>query len=184
MQNNYSSQDRISQKLSPVNETRSKKGWVIGIVCIFILLAAIISLLLIFMPAAKAEERNRVVTPDNVDEVLAQMQEDQKITAGQYEVTMNTSWEFEDSSSASSNAYVENSTANTNDVYFDVALSETDETIFESPIIPIGSHLENITLDASLSAGEHPCVLTYHLLNDEGESISTLSINLTIVIKN
>ena len=39
---------------------------------------------------------------------------------------------------------------NTNAVYFDIMRSDTEETIFESPVIPVGSHMEGITLDKAL----------------------------------
>ena len=179
-----SSQERISQKFSPTSETKSKKGIIIGITCTVVVLTVLVALVLVVLkPTGKTETRNVVVTPDNVDEVLADM-ENQKIQAGQYEVTMNTTWEFEKGDSASTNAYVENSTSNTNDVYFDIVRSDTGETIFKSPTIPVGSHLENITLDKALEAGTHECVLTYHLLDESGEPISKLNISLEIVVNN
>ena len=77
---------------------------------------------------------------------------------------------------------MENSNANKNPVYFEVTRSDTDETIFESPIIPVGSHMEKITLDKKLSAGTHDCVVTYHLLDDDEETISTVRVALTIIV--
>lgn len=185
MSNNNLSQERISQKLSPTAETKSNKGIIIAISCSVVLLIAVVAIVLILVkPSNGTEKRNAVVTPDNVDEVLADMQDNQKTQAGQYEVTMNTSWEFENGGAASSNAYVENSTSNTNDVYFDIVRSDTGETIYKSPTIPVGSHLEGITLDTELEAGSYSCVLTYHLLDDEGEPISKLNINLDITVNN
>ena len=179
-----SSQERISQKFSPGSEAKSKKGIIIGISCTVVVLIALVALVLVVLkPTEQTETRNVVVTPDNVDEVLADM-ENKKTQAGQYEVTMNTTWEFEKGDSASTNAYVGNSTSNTNDVYFDIVRSDTGETIFKSPTIPVGSHLENITLDSPLEAGTHACVLTYHLLDESGEPISKLNISLEIVVNN
>lgn len=179
-----SSQERISQKLSPVAETKKgKKGIIIAIVLTFLILAVIVALVLVFLKPQDADTRNVVVTPDNIDEVLAQMQ-DKKTETGTYEVKMNTSWEFENGHSASTNAYVENSTANTNDVYFDIVRSDTGETIFKSPTIPVGSHLENIALDTDLPAGSYSCTLTYHLLDKSGEPVSKLNLKLDITIHN
>ena len=50
------------------------------------------------------------------------------------------------------------------------------------PIIPVGSYLENIALDTALPAGTYDCILTYHLLDEENVSISTLKLTVTIVI--
>lgn len=182
--NNNLSQERISQKLSPVPESKGKKGVIIGVVCTVIIITVMAVILVLLLSKNNTETRNVVVTPDNVDEILANLQDGQQTQAGQYEVTMNTSWEFEDGQSASTNAYVENSTSNTNDVYFDVVRSDTGETIYKSPIIPIGSHLENITLDTDLPAGSYDCMLTYHLVDESGNPISKLNLKLSITINN
>lgn len=184
MANNNSSQERISQKLSTNSEGKGKKGIAIGIACTSIVLVAIIAVVIIFVQPNSTEKRNVVVSPENVNEIIAEMEEAAKTQPGQYEVTMNSTWEFESGDIASSNAYVENSTANSNAVYFDITLADSEETIFESPIIPVGSHLENITLDKDLEAGTYDCVLTYHLLDENDEPISKLNIAVTIVIHN
>lgn len=179
-----SSQERISQKLAPVQkENKGKSKIVLAIVLIVLLLAVIFTLIWVFLKPQDADTRNVVITPDNVDEVLTEMKGKDN-EAGTYEVKMNTSWEFENGHTASSNAYVENSTANANDVYFDVVRSDTGETILKSPTIPVGSHLENITLDTELSAGSYDCVMTYHLLDESGEPESTLNLKLKIIINN
>ncbi len=184
MANNNSSQERISQKLSSPSETKRKKSTIIIVISIGIVFLALIAVILILAkPESTPKARNVVVTPENVDEILENLKE-QKTPADQYEVTMNSNWEFDDGASASTNAYVGNAATNNNDVYFDVIRSDTNETILKSPIIPVGSHLEGITLDTKLSAGNYKCIMTYHLLDDSGESISTVNINLNINVKN
>ena len=180
---NTPSEERISQKLS--TKTTPKKKSNIGIILgIVVLIIAIVVIIMVFVKPNSSESRNRVVTPDNVDEILADLQESQKTEAGKYQAMMNTTWNFDNGNSASSNAYVENSTANTNDVYFDIKRSDTGDTIYKSPTIPVGSHLEDITLDTNLDKGSYDCVLTYHLLNTSGEAISKLNINLKIIVAN
>lgn len=177
---NQSSQERISQKLTGDNDKKSKTNIVPIVLAAAVMLVVIVALVLILTKQSPdTEERNVVVTPDNVEEIIADMQ---KAESGTYEVVMNTTWHFDSGSSASTDAYVENSTANANDVYFDIVRPDTGETIFASPIIPVGSHLENITLDKPLEAGEHKCILTYHLLDDAGEHVSRLDIYVTIVV--
>lgn len=175
---NQSSEERIAQKLSNGTEKKSKKN-ITTVIVIAIIAIVIIVALVLFFTKSKTNQKNVVVTPDNVEEILSDMQ-DQQAKAGTYEVTMNTTWDFEDGDSASSNAYVENSTANTNDVYFEIVRSDTNETIFTSPTIPVGSHLENITLDKVLEKGTYACMLTYYLLDDEGNTTSKLNLKLTI----
>ena len=63
--------------------------------------------------------------------------------------------------------------------------SDTGDTIYESPYIPVGSSLEKIKLnDESLSKGTYPCTLTYHLVDEQHIDISTLNISISVVIEN
>jgi hypothetical protein len=132
--------------------------------------------------APETPKRDVVVTPDNVDEIVSQMDEDDYTPPGSYEVTMNMTWYFKDGASASDNAYVENSVSNTNDVYFDITLADTGENIYSSPVLPLGSSLENITLDKPLEDGTYDCVVTYTLVDEEQTPISTVRVGLTIVV--
>ena len=178
---NRSSEERISQKLSRESAKNSKKGTAIIVIIIGIIIIVAVTLILVLARQSEPK-RNVIVTPDNIDEVLSDMK-NQSTKPGTYEVTMNTTWNFDKGDAASSDAYVENSTSNTNAVDFDIVLSETGETIFQSPVIPVGSHLENITLDKVLKEGNYACLLTYHLLDDNGTVTSKLSLNLSINIK-
>lgn len=127
--------------------------------------------------------RNVVVNEKNAENVAVEFIEQEQIRSGNYEVTMNSTWYFTDGTSISDNAYVENVANNTNDVYFDVNLADTDEVIYSSPVIPLGSYLENIALDKDLEAGSYDCVLTYHLIDENQKTLSTLKVSLTIVIE-
>lgn len=151
-------------------------------VVIVILLAAVIYLLMNRQEDEEPVNRNVVVNEDNVEEILTQMEEKEIVPVGYYETTMNSTWYFENGSTPSDNAYVENAATNTNAVYFDVTRVDTEETIYESPILPVGSHLENISLDTELPSGTYDCLVTYHLLDEENKSISTLKVTVTVVI--
>lgn len=98
-----------------------------------------------------------------------------------YQAVMSVEWTFEDGSSVSSDAYVENSTKNQNDIYFDVKL-ENGELIYTSPIIKVGTRLDKIALDTQLSAGEYAAVVTYHLLDDNRQEVAKAQIALKIHI--
>lgn len=168
-------------------EGKKKGGKIVLIICIVIILA-LIGVVIYLLTNKESEEqgpRNVVVNEDNVEEIIEQMQDSDRVADGYYEMTMNSTWYFENGTAASENAYVENTVTNTNAVYFDIMRSDTEETIFESPVIPVGSHMEGITLDKALDAGTYDCVLIYHLLDDEYENeISTVRVSLTIVIEN
>lgn len=174
-----------SEEPKNIGGAKKKGGKIALIVCIVVIVALLG--VVIFLLTRKEEEgprRNVVVNEDNVAQIIEEMEESERVPQGSYEMTMNSTWHFDNGASASDNAYVENSVTNTNPVYFDIARSDTEETIFESPILPLGSHLDSITLDENLPAGTYDCVMTYHLLDENDESISTVNVSLTIVIEN
>ena len=169
--------------MSEQKETnKGRKGGKIAVAVCIVVIAALLGVVIYLLLGKKEEQvrRNVVVNEDNVDEVLEQLED--PVPAGSYEVKMNSTWNFTSGDAPSDNAYVENAEANTNSVYFDVTRTDTEETIFESPILPVGSHLENITLDSNLPAGTYDCLVTYHLLDENDESMSTVKLTLTINI--
>ena len=127
-----------------------------------------------------AGKRNVVVNKDNVEELIEQLSEEEKVAPGSYEAIMSTTWHFYDG--VSNDAYVENSEANTNDVFFDIYLADTEEKIYESPVLPIGSFLKDIKLDKELSKGSHECVIVYSLIDEEQNVLSDVRIAMEIVI--
>lgn len=184
---------------SSTSEKKSKKGIIALVVCGVIIVTLLVVVVVLAaknsnlkkengnnvesQSATEEPKRNVVVTPDNVDEVIKNMKEDEFVPVGSYNATMNSTWNFADGSSASSNAYVENSTSNTNDVYFDLMLADTSEIIYSSPVIPIGSHLENITLDKVLEAGSYDCVVKYVLVDENQKPLSSLKVAVKVIIE-
>lgn len=165
-----------------------KGGFVLGaaaVIIIAVLIGVIIFLLLSQKAEPEEEKRNVVITPENVEQVLQELAETQETVApGYYTATMNTTWRFAAGDEPSYDAVVENVEANTNDVYFDVVL-ESDETkvLYKSPVIPRGGRLEEIVLDEHLEAGSYDCVVIYHLIDEEQNTLSTLRIGITIIIE-
>lgn len=138
-------------------------------------------------PAASTPDepkREVLVTEDNVQEVIEQMAEEEYVPFGSYTATMNFDWHFATGDSESYDSYVANDLENTNDVYFDIFLSDDrDNAIYESPIIPRGSEIRNIRLKTDLDAGTYDCVLVYHLVDENQNSLSTASFALKIIIE-
>ena len=97
---------------------------------------------------------------------------------------MTEKWTFENGSAVSADAYVENRVYNQNTVYFTITRSDDGSVIYKSPYLPVGSSLENIKLDTSLNAGVYDTVLTYHLVDEGNQELSTVSVSLVITIKN
>ncbi len=172
------------EKSADENQTSgSKIILVIGAVIIIILIAVIVFLL---SNKQKKEEpkRNVVVNQKNAEEVAGELISQEYVEPGYYSVEMSTRWHFETGDAISEDAYVANRPENTNDIYFDVFLADDEsEAILESPVIPRGSEMINISLNQSLKAGTYDCVMIYHLVDEKQITVSTLRVGLTIVVE-
>ncbi|MDR1320073.1 MAG: hypothetical protein LBK56_01420 [Gracilibacteraceae bacterium] len=123
-----------------------------------------------------------VATIENIDAIRQAQSE--PVQDGYYASRMNVEWSFPDGTQPSPDAYVANSESNTRTVYFTVLLDETDELIYTSPDIPVGSQLTGFALDKALPKGEYPAVAVYHLLDDDGNELSTVSVTVKLYIIN
>jgi hypothetical protein len=174
----------------------SKALIIVGIVLI-ILLIFVVVLLLSRGSADRKEEieekeenkRSSVINEDNARDVIGEMLESKDVkedTSGidYYSATMNYEWRFPSGTDPSSNAYIENNTDNTKDVYFDLFITGDEEhPIYESPIIPVGSSLSGFSLSEDLDAGTYDCVCVYHLVDNEQNTLSTLRVKVTIIVE-
>lgn len=171
---------------------KSTKKGSIGIVIAGIVMVLIIAMLvgvIVFLLISKEEKekpeepRNVIVSQDNVDEVIQQMEEEAKVPVGEYEVSMSTTWVFPDGKLGASSAFVENSTANTNMMYFIITVD--DEEIYHSDYLDLGASLRNddIILSKDLEAGFYDAVITYHLVDDDFGDLSQVSMRMRIQVE-
>ena len=176
------SKDKASQKINgSTPKTRNRRPvLLIGIAAVVIVAGGI----LFGSMFGNKEKPNLVVTPDNVEDMIEEIRDDERTPIGSFEVNMNTTWTFPDSHSASTDAYIANSVYNTNTVYFTITLRGSDEVIYTSPYIPVGSKMENVTLNCNWKAGTYDTVLTYHLVDGAYADISKVSVALEIIIEN
>ena len=185
------------------NQSKDTKGGInklyiiIGVVIILLLVAVIVILLLKNKkPTSDNVERNQASTREVVesarlvlDESSAQTVMDEmreKVEEGMFECNMSMTWTFPDGKSTSKDAIVVNSSSNTYPLYFDVNLEDTDELIYSSPVIPVGSQLTDFALDKELEAGEYRAVVMYSLLEDEQSQVvkSQAGFVIKIIIEN
>lgn len=162
----------------------SNKGKIVIITLVVLVIAVLIGIIIYLLtrsPEEAADNRATIVTEDNVDEVIKQMEE--PVEDGYYSCKMNVDWNFADSSQPSYNAYVANSDSNTRTVYFDVSLEEDNTLVYSSPYIPVGEELKEITLTEKLSAGDYPAIVTYHLVDDDHKELSNVSVTVTLHIE-
>ena len=171
-------------------DTNTSKSRVIGI-CVAVVMAALVGVIVYLLvtrtTGIKEEPRNVVVTQNNVEKVLdnlEKMEEENAVKPGYYTVTMNPEWHFKNGSEASYDAVVKNVEANTNDVFFDIVLEEDEnKVLYKSPVIPRGGELKDIALEEQLSAGTYPCVVIYHLIDEDQNTLSTLRVTLSIIVE-
>lgn len=120
------------------------------------------------------------VDEKNADDIMIEMSD--KVEKGMFECKMTTTWTFENSDSVSPNAYVANVESNLHTLYFDVFESATNELLYSSPMLPVGTELNDIKLDKKLSAGDYSAVVMYTLVDENYEEVSTVGFNITISI--
>lgn len=168
-------------------ESKGKGGKAALFACMVVIIALLVVVAALILKNNDSKEmpkRDVVVNEENAEKIASEMIEQPKTPVGSYEVTMNATWNFEDGKSASDNAYVKNAESNINSVYFDIIRSDTNETIYASPILPVGTYLDDITLDQELPAGNYDCVCTYHLIDENEVPISKVNVSLQIVVRN
>ena len=165
-----------------------KGGLIFGAVAVVIIAALVGVIIYLLQPRntePEKELRNVVITPENVESVLNEIiEKKESVAPGFYTVTMNTTWHFKAGDEVSYDAVVENDVKNTNDVYFDIVLEGDEDTVlYKSPVIPRGGKLKEIALDETLVAGTYNCIVIYHLIDDEQNTLSTLRVTLRIIVE-
>lgn len=175
------SKDKASQKINgSVQKKTSRRPVILVAVAAAVLVVGGVLLSSVF---GEEEKANIVVAPDNVQDMIAELEEYERTPIGSYEANMTNSWTFPDSHSASTDAYIGNSINNQHTVYFTIALKDSEEDIYTSPYIPVGSRMEYVTLDCDLPAGTYSTILTYHLVDDDYKELSYVSVGLEIIIE-
>ncbi len=160
-------------------EAQKKKKMKIAIAILIVVIIAIIVILILL----RNQDRD-VVTPRNAEQVAQEMLDAPPVEQGYYRTIMNTHWHFSDGKAVSEDAWVENSSANNNDVYFDVYLeADESEPIYESPVLTIGSRLDKIKLDTPLDSGTYDCVAVYNLVDENQDTVSTVRVGFQITVE-
>jgi len=131
------------------------------------------------------EIRSVIITKENADALMEDMTSQEPAKPGYYTVAMTTGWHFENSKAVSYDAYVKNDADNSHNVYFDLFLEDDpDNPIYMSPVISLGAELNQISLSRELPKGEYKCVMIYHLVDDNQETVDTLHVAQTVIIEN
>ena len=180
----------MSDPKEPAGKNRKNIIVIVAFVVLIAALAACIVLLLTRQkeePAQVSESPVRsnvldrgVVDEDNAGEIMDEMSE--KVSKGMFECKMTTAWTFDDGKSESPNAYVANVENNLYTLYFDVYEETTNELLYSSPMLPVGTELKNFKLDKELPAGEYDAVVMYTMVDENLEEVSNVGFKVTITV--
>lgn len=172
----------VTKEKKPSKLTTTHKILIFGFAFLIIVIG--VAGYFIYQSLQKPEEptgNSYLIDESNLTDITRQMAEE--VADGMFEVNMNTKWTFPDGKSASTNAEIANSSFNKYPIAFDIRLAGEEEPIFTSTVIPVGSQINKVILERSLSAGTYDAVCTYHLLDDNGNEKSTLAVNITLTIQ-
>lgn len=165
-------------------KTADKKRRTITIIAFVVLCIALtVCVILLLQSREEKKELDRgFVDESNTDTVMDEMGD--KVAEGMFECSMSTTWVFEDGKSESPNARVANVENNLHTLYFDVYDTSTNELLYSSPMLPVGTEINNIKLEKELSKGEYDAVVMYTLVDENDEEVSTVGFNITITVNN
>lgn len=188
--------ERSYKVMSNQKESAKKKRGnviIVIVVAFVVLVAALITCIVLLMAKQKEEPvqqpestpRSTVLDRGFVDEgnagdIMDEMSE--KVSKGMFECKMTTAWTFDDGKSESPNAYVANVENNLYTLYFDVYEESTNELLYSSPMLPVGTELKNFKLDKELAAGEYDAVVMYTMVDENMEEVSSVGFKVSISV--
>ena len=108
----------------------------------------------------------------------------EKVAEGMINISMNTAPYFENGK-VEGNVMIVNESINNYPQQVEFIRNDTQEVIYQSKAIPVGSKIERAALDVELPAGTYECTAMFHNLDPEtGDIIGTAGSIITITIKN
>lgn len=173
-------QSASSSNAAKSNDKKNNGSKTIIIILLVLVLVAlgVIIYLLTKKPAEEPKEsRGVVLTEENSSDVLTS----EPVQDGYYQTSQTIDWHFD--GKTSEDAYVANDVANSRTVYFDLMLEDTQEILYSSPYIPVGSEMKGLTLDKGLDPGKYSVVMVYHLVDDDENEVSSLNVGLDIYVE-
>ena len=143
-------------------------------------------------PASKDDPKTGIVYDDSAveggwdnlspEEIAEKLNE--KVAEGMINISMNTAPYFENGK-AEGNVMIVNESINNYPQQVEFIRNDTQEVIYQSKAIPVGSKIEHAALDVELPAGSYECTAMFHNLDPEtGDIIGTAGAIITITIKN
>lgn len=100
----------------------------------------------------------------DVDKIVEGLNE--KVEEGMINISMNTSPNFANGTSAG-NLMIVNEAVNRYPQVVEITRNDTNEVIYKSGAIPVGSKIENAKLSDALDAGTYECTAMFYNVDDE-----------------
>lgn len=146
---------------------------------IIICAAVIIAILLL----REEPEGIAVANASNIEQIQGEVKD--KVAKGMFMTHMNTTWSFKNGGSASYDAVMGNSSANTYPFWFTLTLADTSEVIYQSGLIPVGQQISEITLEKDLDKGTYPAVVNIQMVDENGKEMdNNMGFNITLIVEN
>jgi len=178
------------------NTQKDTKSWTTILMTIIILMLFItMTSILIFRKTSKPEdppaaESGLVFDESAVEGGWEQLSQEEiedrlnnQLEEGMINISMNTSPYFDDGTSKG-NLMIVNETINRYPQKVQIIRNDTDEVIYTSGAIAVGSKIEAAALDVDLDAGTYECTALFHNLDNSGNIIGSAGAIITITIKN
>jgi len=178
------------------NTQKDTKSWTTILMTIIILMLFItMTSILIFRKTSKPEdppaaESGLVFDESAVEGGWEQLSQEEiedrlnnQLEEGMINISMNTSPYFDDGTSKG-NLMIVNETINRYPQKVQIIRNDTDEVIYTSGAIAVGSKIEAAALDVDLNAGTYECTALFHNLDNSGNIIGSAGAIITITIKN
>lgn len=169
------SKEHIGESEEEQKKKRRKK--------IIIILLVIIAVIAVFLWMGRPKN---VMNEGNYKQIMEDM--DERVQEGYFETYMNTDWTFPDGTSETTNAILGNSPNNKKPIRCEVLMKDTEEVLYSTDILPVGTELPPFKLDVDLEPGTYNAVCMVYLLDEEEDGsytdYSNAGFDVTITVEN
>ncbi len=107
----------------------------------------------------------------------------QQVAEGSIRIEMNSAPVF-DTATAEGNLLIYNHDTNRLGQVVEIVVTDTQESIYRSGIIPVGSRIDYAVLDVPLADGTYNCIAYFTAVTEDGTPAGTAAANIVVTIQN
>lgn len=116
----------------------------------------------------------------NEEDVPDKDEMQKKVDAGMMNLNFSNEIVIENGKDGTCN--ISNSNANSRDMYVSIWLSETEEEIYRSGLIPVGTKIKQLELNHKLEPGKYTGIMVYNQLEDD-KIVAQVNVEVTLNVK-